>query len=89
MAVGQVAGGMPAFGVWFSCGAFAASLYWMLLGWTLPRWALATTLAVILINMASYWSQSYWGGWRPPVAALSVRRAASNFRADRKGFRAC
>ncbi len=62
MALGQVACGMPACGVWFSCGVFAASLYWMLLGWTSARWALATTLAAILINMASYWSQSYWGG---------------------------
>ena len=87
MAIGQVAIGMSVFGVWFSCGVFAASLYWMLLGWTSARWAMATTLSVMLIHIASYWCQSYWGGM---VAAsgggAAVRRAASNFASSANVF---
>jgi hypothetical protein len=62
LAIGQVVFGHPVFGVWLGCGAFAASLCWMLQGWTTTRWALALTLSFILIHLASYWSQSYWGG---------------------------
>lgn len=62
LAAGQVLFGHPIFGVWLGCGAFSASLCWMLQGWTAPRWALATTLSVILTNVTSYWCQSYWGG---------------------------
>jgi hypothetical protein len=63
LAAGQVVFGHPIFGVWLTCAAFAASLCWMLKAWTAPRWALATTLAVILgSGLASYWCQSYWGG---------------------------
>jgi hypothetical protein len=50
-------------GVWFSCGLFAASLCWMLQAWTSKQWALATSiLAIATLGVFTYWAQSYWGG---------------------------
>ena len=63
MAIGQVLFGHPIFGVWLSCGAAAAALFWMLLAWTETKWAvLGTVLMILLIGITSYWAQSYWGG---------------------------
>jgi hypothetical protein len=63
MAVGQDIFGHQAFGIWLSCGLFAAALFWMLYAWTRPAWALMGTVqTVILLGINSYWSQSYWGG---------------------------
>jgi hypothetical protein len=69
MAVGQFLFGNPIWGVWLSCGAFAASLCWMLQGWISRRWALVTTLIVIFgTGISSYWAQSYWGGMAAATA---------------------
>lgn len=63
LAVGQAVGGHPIWGVWVSCGLFAASLCWMLQAWTSREWAVAMTLVPIAtVGMFSYWAQSYWGG---------------------------
>lgn len=63
MVAGQVLFGQPIFGIWLSCGAAAAALFWMLLAWTKPKWAvLGTILMILLIGITSYWAQSYWGG---------------------------
>jgi hypothetical protein len=63
LAAGQVLCGHPIWGVWFSCGLFAASLCWMLQAWTSPKWAnITSVLAVIGFGISSYWAQSYWGG---------------------------
>lgn len=63
MAVGQVVFGHQIFGVWLSCGLFAAALFWMLSVWTTREWAILGTIAMIaLIGINSYWAQSYWGG---------------------------
>jgi hypothetical protein len=63
LAVGQLVGGRPIWGVWLSCGLFAAALCWMLQAWSSPPWALATTfLAIATCGVSSYWAQSYWGG---------------------------
>jgi len=68
LALGSLVGGHPIWGVWLSCGLFAASLCWMLQGWTSRPWALATTLvAIMTIGVTSYWAQSYFGGM---VAAI-------------------
>lgn len=67
MATGQFTFGHPIYGVWLSCGAAAASLFWMLTGWTRVRWAfLGTLLMIVLVGINGYWAQSYWGGM--PVA---------------------
>jgi hypothetical protein len=63
LALGQVLAGHPIWGVWLSCGFFAASLCWMLQAWTPRRWALAgTTMAIATLGVSTYWAQSYWGG---------------------------
>jgi hypothetical protein len=63
LAVGTWLGGNPIWGVWLSCGFFAASLCWMLQAWTSSRWALAGTLtAIVTLGVSTYWAQSYWGG---------------------------
>jgi hypothetical protein len=63
LAAGQVTMGHPIWGVWISCGLFAAALCWMLQAWTSKRWALAVTLmTAATLGTATYWAQSYWGG---------------------------
>ena len=63
LAVGQLLGGKPIWGVWLSCGLFAAALCWMLEEWTSVPWAIATTwLSIATCGVSSYWAQSYWGG---------------------------
>jgi len=63
IAVGQVVFGQPIFGIWLSCGLFAASLFWMLSVWTKREWAIVGTLTMILlVGINSYWAQSFWGG---------------------------
>jgi hypothetical protein len=63
LAFGQLVGGHPIWGVWLSCGLFAASLCWMLQAWTSRPWALAVTVTAILtLGVSTYWAQSYWGG---------------------------
>jgi hypothetical protein len=70
MAAGQVLFGHPIWGVWLSCGAFAASLCWMLQAWISRKWALVTTLIVIFgTGISSYWAQSYWGGMAAATAS--------------------
>lgn len=63
LAVGQVIADRPIVGVWLSVALMAAAIYWMLLAWTAPQWALVGgALAALCWGVASYWGQSYWGG---------------------------
>ena len=63
LAAGQISFGHPIFGVWLSCALAAAALFWMLLAWTRPPWAVVGTLLMIFfIGVDYYWAQSYWGG---------------------------
>ena len=79
LAAGQVAGGHPVVGLWLSAGLACAGIYWMLLGWVPPRWALLGALIVLAKDRVfpSYWSQSYWGGvGRRARRRARVRRGA-------------
>ncbi|MHC4267340.1 MAG: hypothetical protein ACYSTS_02635 [Planctomycetota bacterium] len=63
LAVGQLIGGHPIIGVWISSGLMCAAIYWMLLAWLPPKWALLGGLIVLgRFGIFGYWSQSYWGG---------------------------
>ena len=68
LAVGQIVSGYPIAGVWMSAGLACAAIYWMLLAWLPPAWALlGGLLAVVRVGILDYWSQSYFGG---AVAAM-------------------
>ena len=68
LAAGQVIGGHPFWGVWFSTGLMCAAICWMLQGWLPPEWALlGGFLAVIRLATFSYWANTYYGG---AVAAI-------------------
>jgi len=77
LASGQVITGDPLIGVWFSVAVMSGAIYWMLLGWLPPRWALFGGALVVLkyvvlgrgapLAEGGYWSQSYFGG---AVAAI-------------------
>jgi hypothetical protein len=55
--------GSPWIGVLLSCGAMCAVIYWMLLAWLPPRWALlGGVIAWLKFAVVSYWINSYWGG---------------------------
>ena len=55
--------GHPWIGVLLSCAAMCVAIYWMLLAWRPPRWALLGGIIVWLkFGIVSYWINSYWGG---------------------------
>jgi hypothetical protein len=63
MAIGRAIFRIPWAGVVLSTAAFCSLCYWMLRGWTTPRWALAGgILAVFEFGPLSPWMNSYWGG---------------------------
>lgn len=63
LAAGQVIGGHPFWGAWFSVGLMCAAICWMLQGWLPDPWALlGGILAVVRFGTLTYWANSYWGG---------------------------
>jgi hypothetical protein len=68
LAAGQVIGGHPFWGVWFSTGLMCAAICWMLQAWLSSGWALlGGFLAVVRLASFSYWANTYYGG---AVAAI-------------------
>jgi hypothetical protein len=63
LALGQLLTGWPIAGVWLESALAAVALYWMLLGFTTPRWAmLGGVLWLTQPKFQLAWGQSYWGG---------------------------
>lgn len=63
LAAGQVVGGHPWWGVWFTTGLLCGALTWLLQGCLPPGWALLGGLiAVLRLALFNYWVDSYWGG---------------------------
>ena len=62
LALGQLLGS-PWIGVLLSMAAMCAAVAWALQGWLPARWALlGTLLALLRVDLMSYWVDSYWGG---------------------------
>ncbi|MBV8817557.1 MAG: hypothetical protein JO022_04315, partial [Acidobacteriaceae bacterium] len=69
LALGRALFGLPWVGVLATTGLMCAAVYWMLLAWTTPVWALAGgLLAIAQFGPLSLWMNDYWGG---SVAALA------------------
>lgn len=63
LAIGQRVFGIPIAGVWLSTSIAAASVCWMLQGWTRRRWALFGGLATALHHgIQLHWGQTFMGG---------------------------
>jgi hypothetical protein len=63
LAAGQVIGGHSIVGVWISMALASAAIYWMLLAWLPPGWALlGAGLTALHPGILHQWSQAYWGG---------------------------
>ncbi|MFH1807429.1 MAG: hypothetical protein ABIJ09_01695 [Pseudomonadota bacterium] len=68
MALGITLTGQPIVGVWIASALMIAALYWMLLAWTSPRWALFGGLITLFcLGTWGDWTETYWG---PSVAGL-------------------
>ncbi len=63
LALGRLIGGEEALGLWIGAAGLAALFTWMLRGWMPMRWALlGGWIGTLHYCIATYWSQTYWGG---------------------------
>ena len=73
LALGQRLFGYAWAGVLISVVFMVLGIYWMLLGWFSPSWALVgAVLVAIRWAVFSYWMNSYWGGAVPALAGALV-----------------
>jgi len=90
LAAGRIVAGDAWIGVLAECAVFLAALYWMLRGWMPPRWALfGTLLACLRFGIASYWMNSYYGGFLPAVGGALVAGAFPRLRRGATLAQAC
>ena len=77
LALGQWLVGKPIAGMWLLSALATVACYWMLLGWTSPRWALLGG-AVMLVHPGYHlaWGQLYWGGMLALLGGALVFGAA-------------
>lgn len=81
LALGWMTLGLPWAGVMLSVGAFCALCYWMLRGWTTPRWALlGAFLAIFEFGPLNQWTNTYWGGAFSAAAGCLVFGALPRLR---------
>ncbi len=82
LALGQVLGD-PLVGVWLAAALMAGALAWMARGWLPPRWAvLVAVLGVVRLGVATYFSQSYWGGALPVAGGALLFGALPRLRRE-------
>ena len=76
LAAGMAVAHDPWAGVLAESALFLAVLYWRLHGWMPARWALfGIALAALRFGIASYWVNSYWGGFVPAIGGALVAGA--------------
>jgi hypothetical protein len=77
LAIGQVALGHPAAGLWLQAALLVAALGWMLRAWVPPQWAVfGALLAALRVGAGGYWNESYWGGSVAAIGGALVLGAA-------------
>lgn len=77
LALGQKVFGHQVAGMWASAALLAALVYWMLLAYVPPQWALVGgLLALARLGIYSYWANSYWGGMPAAVGSALLFGAA-------------
>jgi len=63
LALGQILGGQPGFGVPLGIALAAVSVFWMLCGWLPQRWAmLGGLMSACHSQLIVHWGHNYWGG---------------------------
>jgi hypothetical protein len=77
LALGQILTGQPIAGAWISTALACAAIYWGLLAWLPPRWALLGGALAIVHPTLLEWSQCYFGG---SVAAIGGALVLGAFR---------
>jgi hypothetical protein len=83
LAIGWTLFGTPWAGVLLAVAAFCALCYWMLRGWTTPRWALVGgVFAAIEFGPLNQWTNNYWGGALTAAAGCLVFGALPRLRAN-------
>ena len=77
--------GSPWIGVLLSVAAMCAAITWMLQGWVPAQWALlGGVIAILRLELCSYWTDSYWGGAIAAMGAALVMGALPRIRHHRR-----
>jgi hypothetical protein len=81
LAAARLVTGKPWFGVVLLSGLCCAAVSWALAGWMPVRWALlGGVLALLRFAVASYWVDSYYGGFLPAIGGALVAGAYPRLR---------
>lgn len=83
IALGTLLTGEPLVGIWLGGAFMCAAICWMLYAFVSPRWALLGGLAAtVQFGIASYWTQTYWGGALGAAGGALVFGAAPRLTRD-------
>jgi len=72
--------GQPLLGVWLTCAAACAAIWWALRQWLAPEWALLGALFAAIHPTMLMWAESYHGGALAALAGALLLGAAGKER---------
>jgi hypothetical protein len=67
LAIPQLIGLPPYWGIWISLGLMTAAVCWMLQAWFSNAWSLVAVVMMPRITLFGYWAHSFWGGAVPAI----------------------